>query len=211
MIRRRTASSSHITLAVLLGVIVGIAYLFQNDWRPAATPASTATLPTPDATEPPLVPVSAPAEPSPAPREITSGAIFFAPTAGIRTRIVQSYLNGQSWDVDDLGDYAGHLQGTAWINQPGNVVLAGHAEAVTGARGIFSAIDALNIGDPLLIIQDGQEYRYSVTELRSVPPNDLSVLYPTSTRRLTLITCSNYDFWQDTYQERLVVVAEQVT
>jgi sortase (surface protein transpeptidase) len=36
------------------------------------------------------------------------------------------------------------------------------------------------------------------------------VLYPTDTDRITLITCDSYDFLQNTYQDRLVVVADRV-
>ncbi|MBZ0293268.1 MAG: sortase [Anaerolineae bacterium] len=142
------------------------------------------------------------------PLEMTAGAMFFAPTAGIRTRIVQSYLNGQSWDVNDLGTNAGHLQGTAWVNGPGNVVLAGHAEIFSGEQGIFSTINDLKVGDPLIITQNGEQFLYNVVESRYVEPNDLTPFFPTDKPRLTLTTCSDYDFLQNSYQSRFVVIAE---
>ncbi len=212
MYRHRTPSSSGFTLVVLLGIILGVGYLIHDNWQDVSPIASPNPVPRPllRDIEPEIVPIVQQATAPEIPREITSGAIFFAPTAGIRTRIVQSYLNGESWDVDNLGSYAGHLQGTAWINQPGNVVLAGHAEVFSGAGGIFSAIAELNVGDPLIITQDGSEYRYNVVEKRYVEPDDLTPFYPTEVPRLTLTTCSNYDLLQNTYQERYVVIAERV-
>lgn len=203
---RRRQSGSGITLVVILGILFGMGYMVVDHWRRPAPLPMGRFVPTPQPT-PTLVPEVAMSIPEVA-REITANAMFFAPTAGIRTRIVQSYLNGQSWDVDNLGTNAGHLQGTAWVDEPGNVVLAGHAEAFSGDLGIFSAIDALKVGDPLIITQDGQQYLYNVVEARYVAPDDLTPFYPTNRPRLTLTTCSNYDFLQNSYQERFVVIAE---
>jgi sortase (surface protein transpeptidase) len=41
-------------------------------------------------------------------------------------------------------------------------------------------------------------------------PDDLTVLYPTTDERLTLITCDSYDFLQDAYLERMVVIADRI-
>jgi LPXTG-site transpeptidase (sortase) family protein len=92
----------------------------------------------------------------------------------------------------------------------GNIVLAGHVEMVDGRRGIFATIGELEIGDPLYLSQDGEERVYQVTQLFTTAPDDLSVLYPTTDERVTLITCSNYDFLQDSYLDRVVVIAERV-
>jgi LPXTG-site transpeptidase (sortase) family protein len=144
-------------------------------------------------------------------REITAGALLYAPTAGIRTTIVTSYLNGESWDVNDLGNHAGYLQGTAWVNEAGgNTVLAGHAEVFSGSSGIFSNIEALSPGDPLIIAQDGQEYIFEVREIRRVEPDALTPFYPGAVQRLTLTTCSDYDFLRNIYRERIVVIAERM-
>jgi LPXTG-site transpeptidase (sortase) family protein len=205
MYRRR--SSPSITLFVCLGILIGIGYLVYVDRTsphmvPIVTvePVSTAV---PTADVPTVVPTLAP-------QEITEGARFFAPTAGISTRIIQSYLNGESWDIRDLGMYAGHLQGTAWMSEVGNIVLAGHVEMGDGRRGVFATINELKVGDPLYLTQGDDEHVYNVIEIKQVTPDDLSVIYPAEYEKLTLITCTDYDFVQNLYLQRLVIVAERI-
>ncbi len=207
---QRTGSSFSLTLVIILGVLVGVGYLIHDNWGtvPGLNSVSP-SLPDMTATVPPVIASATPQVVASAPQEITTGAIFYAPTAGIHTRIVPSYLNGESWDVNDLGQYAGHLQGTAWVGQPGNVVLAGHAEVFDGDQGIFSKLEELLVGDPLIITQDGREYLYNVVEIKRVEPDDLSAFYPDTNQRLTLTTCSDYDFLANIYRERVVVIAER--
>lgn len=194
-------------VTTLLGVITGVMFLARDGWTPAAPPAAPVdAAPPPPALMPTLDPF---VQSRPVAREITSGATLFAPTAGISATVIQSYLDGTSWDVRELGAFAGHLQGTAWLNQPGNIVLAGHVELADGRQGVFASIGQLSVGDPIFLTQDGEQRVYAVRELRTVNPDDMSVLYPTSDEQLTLITCSNYDFLRDVYHERLVVVARR--
>mgnify|MGYP002336116202 CR=1 FL=1 len=124
--------------------------------------------------------------------------------------VIEVYLDGESWDVKSLGQNAGHLQGTAWFGETGNIVLAGHVELPDGRAGIFADIDEMNLGDPVIMRLNEAQRRYSITSIRKVAPDDLSVFYPTEDDQLTLITCDAYDFLQNSYQERLVVVAERV-
>lgn len=206
----RTRRTSGITLAIWLGIVIGLGYLVYE----GGSTLRDAPPPTPTQATPEVLPTQtdAPtASPTSAPREITDGARFYAPTAGISTRVIQSYLTGESWDIRDLGMYAGHLQGTAWMNEVGNIVLAGHVEMGDGRRGIFATIPELQIGDPLYLTQGDEERIYTVTEIRQVPPDDLTVIYPAFDDRLTLITCTDYDFLQNIYRQRLVVVAQRVT
>lgn len=209
---RRASRFSGVTFVVLLGVVAGIAFLLHDGW--ALTPparlsqAPAAALPAPQSDAPAAAPTLNPfAQSRPAAREMTAGATLFAPTAGISTPIIQTYLDGVSWDVRELGAAVGHLQGTGWLDRPGNIVLAGHVELTSGRRGVFASIDRLNVGDPLIVTQDGRQRIYIVRELRRVAPDDMTVLYPAADERLTLITCANYDFLRDVYHERLVVVA----
>ncbi len=208
---RRSGPISSLTLAVCLGLIIGIGFLvYDNDYTPRPRYSAPIIQPT-MSLMPTLIPTIMPTVRPPKPREITSGATFFAPTAGINTTVIQSYLDGTSWDIADLGTYAGHLQGTAWMDEPGNIVLAGHVEMGDGRKGIFARIEDLKIGDPLILSQDSERHIYSVKQVLKVDPDDLSVLYPSSSEQLTLVTCSNYDFIQDVYHERYVVVADRVS
>ncbi len=207
---RKGGTQFSIFLLIFVGILMGVGYLVYDNWSSTDNTQLLETpFPTAVATE--IVALQPTIEPTQQAFEITYGARIIAPTAGINAEVIESYLSEQSWDVTDLGIHAGHLQGTSWIDRPGNVVLAGHVEMADGSTGVFANINELEIGDPLVLRQNGVEYVYNVTEKMSVQPNDLSVLYPTSDSRLTLITCSNYSFLQDVYQERLVVIAERST
>jgi sortase (surface protein transpeptidase) len=59
-------------------------------------------------------------------------------------------------------------------------------------------------------MQDGIEQTFQVTQKFATEPSNLSVLYPSQTEKITLITCSDYDFLRDTYLERVIVIAERV-
>lgn len=204
MYRRQRQSSSVLTI-VVLGIMLGVGFLLYQQWRnpaPAVAPAPTNTpAPLPTETARPVVLPSA----TPMPR-----ASIFLPTTGVTAPVIEVYLDGESWDVKSLGQNAGHLQGTAWFGETGNIVLAGHVELPDGRAGIFAGIGELNLGDPVILTLNEAQQRYSVASIKKVAPDDLSVLYPTEDDQLTLITCDAYDFLQNSYQERLVVVAERV-
>lgn len=214
--RRGSGGISAIIVATLLGLVAGIGYLIVDNGLLAPQPVvdvvePISLLPTPNilSTVPSISPI--PAAVPLVQQEITQGARFLAPTAGVNSNIIESYLNGVSWDVSDLGTQVGHLQGTAWTQAPGNIVLAGHIEMTDGRAGVFARVDQMNIGDPLYLQQDGEERVYQVTQLFTTVPDDLSVLYPSENEKLTLITCSAYDFFADEYLERVIVIAERVS
>ncbi len=205
MYRRQRQSSSILTI-VVLGVMLGVGFLLYQQWRNPAPPAA----PPPTTTPRPLPTETAVAEVLPSATAMPRATIFL-PTAGVTAPVIEVYLDGESWDVQYLGQNAGHLQGTAWFGDTGNVVLAGHVEMPDGSAGIFAGFDDLNLGDPVILTLNDAQQRYSITSITTVAPDDLSVLYPTQTDRITLITCDSYDFLQNTYQDRLVVVADRVT
>lgn len=144
-------------------------------------------------------------------QDIPEDTSIFIPTAGIFSQVIQAYLNGTSWDVSQLRSNAGHLEGTPWVTQPGNVVISGHVELSSGSQGIFAALSAIEVGDSIRIESEDIEYRYIVTEVYNTAPTDLRPIMPTTTDRLTLITCNSYDIITNAYRERLIVVAERVS
>ncbi|HEX2618627.1 MAG TPA: class F sortase [Phototrophicaceae bacterium] len=142
---------------------------------------------------------------------LAAEAELFIPEIGVSAAIIPVFLDGESWNVSQLGMNVGYLQGTAWLDQPGNVVLSGHVELRDGRPGIFRELRDLSVGDQIIIVYQGSERTYQVSESLTVNPDDLTPLYPTETDRLTLITCDAYDFFQDSYQKRAVIVAERVS
>jgi WD40 repeat protein len=139
----------------------------------------------------------------------SGGTTLSMPTINTFAGITTFPLDGTSWAIDPWEGNAGHFQGTSWIDTPGNIVLGGHSEYPDGSRGIFNGLYALNIGDPIIMMVNGAERRFIVSEKFTVHYRDLSVVYPTSYSRLTLITCDipTYNASTGNYDQRYVVVA----
>lgn len=139
----------------------------------------------------------------------SGGTTLSMPTVNVFVGIKTFPLDGVSWAIDPWEKQVGHLQGTAWFNNTGNVVLGGHSAYPNGKPGIFAGLYQLNIGDPVIVNVDGGERRYIVTEKLVVNYEDLTVAYPSGDDKLTLITCDlpSYDPATQFYSERLVVIA----
>ena len=89
------------------------------------------------------------------------------------------------------------------------MVLGGHSTYPNGKPGIFAGLYQLNIGDPVIVNADGSEHHYVVTDKLTVHYDDLTVAYPSSDSKLTLITCDipSFDAKTQFYSQRLVVIA----
>lgn len=202
-------------LLIFFAALFGIAFYIYDNWNDipvaAALPTAAATL-VPSVTATPMPSPTAPPRTSiPGRQEIPQDTTLFIPTAGIFSYVVQAYLDGTSWDISQLRSNAGHLEGTPWVDQPGNVVISGHVELSTGQPGIFASLIDLEIGDVVTVRSNEIDYIYVISEIYNTQPDDLQPLMPTTTDRLTLITCNSYDFLSNTYQERVIVVAERVS
>ncbi|MEL6403198.1 MAG: sortase [Chloroflexota bacterium] len=141
-----------------------------------------------------------------------SGRVLTIPTLGMSVGVTTFPLDGVSWAIDPWEPIVGHFQGTSWVNSSGNVVIGGHSEMPDGTPGIFYSLYGLGIGDEIFV-QDGDlTRRYIVINVRSVDYTDVSVVFPTTFNRLTLITCDipSYVAEQNIYYERLVIVADEV-
>lgn len=214
MYRRQQRPFASLLTLFILGSLAGVVFLLYDGINQSNRPVELAAF-TPSPTIQPtdrLTPTMA-LTPSPVPTRIAGGittsAELFIPAIGVTAPIVPVFLDETSWNVSQLGMNVGHLQGTGWLDKIGNVVLSGHVDLRDGRGGIFRDLGALSGGEQIIIVYQGEERSYTVTERYSVEPDDLTPLYPTEIDRLTLITCEAYDFFQDTYQKRTVVVAER--
>lgn len=103
-----------------------------------------------------------------------------------------------------------HYSSTVLPGQTGNAVMFGHSSEDWWKPGdykfIFVLLDKLVAGDQISINYQSQKYTYEVTGSKIVEATDFSVLDPTPTPTLTLITCSPVG----TSLRRLVVTAKQV-
>lgn len=209
--RGRGTSGGAIARVILLGIIAGIGYIVFDQQRGipegGSSLAATAIVSRPTAS---LLPSFTP-EPTPV-LPVRPTVRLIIPRLSVETNIVPVYLDDEigSWNIRFLGGSAGHLEGTAWIDAPGNIVLAGHVERSDGSPGIFASLHRLLYGDEITLDINGEQRYYAVSALITTSPQDLSVLYPTRGDQLTLITCEAYDFISNTYQERIVVTALRI-
>jgi LPXTG-site transpeptidase (sortase) family protein len=133
------------------------------------------------------------------------------PAASMSAPVIPAGRVQGTWETRHLGDSVGHLVGTSWLDDPGgNIVLAGHVESSTGAPGPFAYLFEAKVGD-LVILRDGaREEDYRVTAIKRVGPYDVSYVAQDGHQRVTMITCTDWDYEQQIYLGRLVVIAEPV-
>jgi len=102
-----------------------------------------------------------------------------------RVQLSAVVLNGS--DSQTLRRGPAHLEHTALPGESGNVVIAGHRDS------FFRPLRNVQMGDDIFLDTPNGRFHYRVTSIYVVNPHDLSVLEPTHSATLTLITC--YPFW----------------
>lgn len=113
---------------------------------------------------------------------------------------------------EDLSKSLIHYKGTALPGQIGNTVIFGHSVLPQffnpqNYMTIFSTLPTLKLGDEVTINYDGITYRFTISEMFEVSPNDVYVLaQPNDRPHLTIITCVP----PGTYLRRLVIKADLV-
>jgi LPXTG-site transpeptidase (sortase) family protein len=146
-----------------------------------------------------------------APAAAVEGTRLSIPALNVDNVVSEFPLNGVSWNIDPWFGGVGHLQGTGWFDQGGNIAIGGHSWMPDRTAGIFVALHTLQPGDVITVSHAGGERQYTVSSVTSVAITDLSVLYPTGGEQLTLITCdgASYDRNSNLYQRRVIVVAQR--
>ncbi len=188
-------------------IILGVVLVFAA-WQQLTTPmvnspvlpGVTPTLPQ-HLTRADVFPTHSPAPDVPLRQIIFPGAHVVAP-------ITLAVRSGNSWETRYLGDSVGHLEGTSWLDDPGgNIVLAGHVEDAKGQPGPFAHLFDVEYGD-LIILREGQRQdAFRVASIERAAPNDMHYLVRDGRRRITLITCSDWDIQTAAYRSRFVVIA----
>ncbi len=143
------------------------------------------------------------------PTEAGSVSRIDIPFMSIDARLKEFPIVGETWAIDPWEKGIGHLQGTAWFGETGNVVVAAHSVMPDQRAGIFFSLNRIAMGAEIIVTTQAGEFRYVVMEQQVVSEWDVSVVYPTGDNRLTLITCdpASYDAATNTYTHRIVVVA----
>ena len=92
----------------------------------------------------------------------------------------------------------GRIEGTAAVDERGNLGLAGHRD------GFFRVLKDVEIGDTIEVQSLDGVTRYRITEFLIVAPEDVYVLAPTDTATLTLVTCYPFYFIGEAPQRYIV-------
>lgn len=103
----------------------------------------------------------------------------------------------------DLRLGLGHIPGTAFPDEFGNVGIAGHRDTFLRQLRKIRAHDLINLTTL------AGSYRYSVDWTRVVRPRDVAVLDPVEEPILTIVTCYPF-YWVGSAPERFIVRAKQV-
>jgi sortase A len=102
----------------------------------------------------------------------------------------------------NLNRGAGRIAGTAQIGERGNVGIAAHRD------GFFRVLKDVQIGDLLLVERLGATDTYRIVSTAIVDPSDVSVLEPTTTHSVTLVTCYPF-YYVGSAPRRFIVRAQQ--
>lgn len=209
MYPRRTSSGGPLRWIVGLAIIafaVIIFTVFQNNAlvqplnRPIPTNTRRPNLPTQQTAG------AATATPQPITWRIFSAK---AQLSAIITEIY--FAKDDNWDLTNLRDLAGHLEGTPEMGKGGNYVLAGHVELKDGSPGPFARLSLLAKGDLLTIVNDSPNnpvaIEYAITEVTKTNPQDLNQIRNHGYEELTLVTCDDWDPKTLTYSTRIVIHA----
>jgi len=98
----------------------------------------------------------------------------------------------------------GHIPGTAFPGQPGNVGVAGHRDS------LFRGLRDIAANDEFTFETPRASYVYLVEGTQIVKPQQTEVLDPGPTRELTLLTCFPFDY-VGSAPDRFIVKARLVT
>jgi LPXTG-site transpeptidase (sortase) family protein len=130
------------------------------------------------------------------------------PTIGLDSKVIQlgEKLDkyGQiAWETAPFA--VGQHKGLAGPGQNGNMVLSGHISSPNEGA-VFHHLPDLKIGEGVIVATDERQYLYRVEDIKTVTPDQVSVLDQTPDPTATLITCVP----DGIYSHRLVVTARLV-
>lgn len=205
------------TLLGVAGVfaVVAVAYValnaqalfYINSVTPMAEAQAT-TAPvvksTPSVRTTTVTPTATPEAPS-----IPESTLAYA-ALGISAPITWDVANDEKTQNSILPNSTIHLAGTAHPGQKGVVAIAGHSSNYPWIKGSFNSVFAplvkSAVGQTIEINYHDRLFRYRVTKVVQINPDDLSVLNEKDKNEVAIITCVPVG----TSAYRLVAIGEQV-
>jgi LPXTG-site transpeptidase (sortase) family protein len=130
------------------------------------------------------------------------------PTLGLDSKVIQLGTKldrrGQlAWETAPFA--VGQHKGLAGPGQNGNMVLSGHISSPNEGA-VFHHLPDLKVGEGVIVGTEERQYLYRVVDVKTVTPDEVSVLDQTPDPTVTLITCVP----DGIYSHRLVVTARLV-
>jgi sortase A len=120
------------------------------------------------------------------------------------SRLGLSVMVMEGTDTTTLRRAVGHITATGLPGQPGNIGIAGHRDS------FFRPLKDVLQRDVITFTTLSGEYRYRVVSTRVVSPSDITVLDPSGTEILTLVTCYPF-YFVGSAPDRFIVRAERIT
>lgn len=121
-----------------------------------------------------------------------------APSLSLDLEIKPARVVEGRWEVFEK--YASFGTGSGLPGEKGNSVVFAHAR-----NGLFGSLKNIKLGDKVYIFTQNSWFTYGVKDIKTVSPNDISVIKGSDGYLLTLYTCSGF---ADT--KRLIVTAEKL-
>jgi sortase A len=118
-------------------------------------------------------------------------------------RLGVSVIVSEGLDRKTLRRAVGHIPGTAFPGDLGNVGIAGHRDS------FFRPLKDVQVGDEVVLTTPRGRFRYVVEETEIVRPNHVEVLDPTEEPTLTLVTCYPF-YYVGSAPKRFIVQAREV-
>lgn len=118
------------------------------------------------------------------------------PILSIDLPVVEANAINGYWELSETS--ASHGVGSANPGAIGNTVVFAHAR-----EGLFLPLKNIKKDNLIYILTKDRWYRYKVTDIKFVDPNQIEVIAPTSDETLTLFTCSGF-----LDNKRLIVTAK---
>ena len=118
------------------------------------------------------------------------------PKQNIDISVIPAKIINGYWELSE--NTASYGEGSGAPGQNGNTVIFAHAR-----EGLFYNLKDVKTGDTIYVFTKNSWYRYKVSNITAVYPNQTEVIKPTKDQTLTLYTCTGFSD-----EKRLIVTAK---
>lgn len=121
------------------------------------------------------------------------------PRLGVNIKVEESPIQDGTWAVPERA--AGYAEGSALLDEEhGNSIVFAHAR-----EGLFRSLLDIKNNDEITLIGSDKLYKYRVTSIEKILPDEVDKIRSFGDHHLTLFTCEG---WNDEY--RLLVKARRI-